>query len=165
MRLTGDSSEAKSALSSMGRSVVGLSSDPIIGPLSRELSNMRDRDWRELVGRVVNKGIPPAEWTDRQVSEFSMRLKGTAVGLRHHLEIAAERGGEGTGMVASFGTLLDGDIETGREVVRVSKDEEESLDRFSEAIRSIIPDQASDDERRILFAAFVKVIQEELTDG
>ena len=162
MRLVGDSSDAKSQLSSMGSSVVGLSSDPVIGPLSRELSNIRDRDWRELIGRVVNKGIPPSEWTDRQVSEFSLRLKGAAVSMRHHLEIAAERGVEGSGVVASFGLLYDGSAETGREVVRVSDDESEALERFSEGLRAVIPEGATEDERRVLFAAFVKVIQENL---
>ena len=37
-----------------------------------------DRDWREILGRVINGGLPPSHWKDSEVAAFQVRVREVA---------------------------------------------------------------------------------------
>ena len=91
--LTGGDAEVRKQLKKNGTSVLQVASrTDALGPLCREMSNMRGRDWVDVLARVINKGIPPKEWTDRQVNEFHERLSRIGWEFNAHHELAQELG-------------------------------------------------------------------------
>lgn len=52
----------------------GYSTDPTLNLFIREAQRLDHRDWREVLSRSINQGLPTDKWLDRSVVDFQLRL-------------------------------------------------------------------------------------------
>jgi hypothetical protein len=65
------------------------------------------RDWREVLARTVNDGLPPTHWKDSDVAAFQVRLTQVAADFGRIEELVAERERVGASRIIRIG-VLDG---------------------------------------------------------
>jgi len=125
-----------------------------------------DRDWREVLGRVINGGLPPSHWKDSEVAAFQVRIQEVSGEFCRLEELVAERRESGVSKVLRIG-VLDGVHRESRVVIALEQDFEASVvqlaDRIREALRS--ETDAGDMSRKTQLAALVKVAQTLLSES
>jgi hypothetical protein len=102
--------------------------------LTREHS---DRDWREVVGRVVNGGLPPSHWKDADIAAFQVRLLELAGEFSRLEELVIERHQSGVARVLRIG-VLDGLHRESRAVVPVDADVEVEAASLAIRVRQVL---------------------------
>ena len=106
--LDGSAVTARTSLAARASPLAEFAGDGQLGLFVREAaSNHPDRDWRETLGRVVQGGLPPTHWSDRDLTVFRLRLQEVAGEFARLEELAAERGNNETNRVLRIG-VLDG---------------------------------------------------------
>src|SRR2546426_7859580 len=123
-----------------------------------------DRDWREVLGRVINGGLPPSHWKDSEVAAFQVRIQEVSGEFCRLEELVAERRESGVSKVLRIG-VLDGVHRESRVVISMEEDFEvvvvELADRISDALHSNTSDELS---RKTQLAALVKCAQTLLSE-
>jgi len=119
-----------------------------------------DRDWREVLGRVINGGLPPSHWKDSEVAAFQVRLQEVSGEFCRLEELVAERRESGVSKVLRIG-VLDGVHRESRVVIAMEQDFEADVVQLADRIREALHSTTSGDElsRKRQIAALVKVAQ------
>ncbi len=126
--LKGPAVKARADLAARARPLAELTGDGRLGLFVREAaSNDSDRDWRETLGRVLQGGLPPTHWSDRDLTLFRVRLREVAGEFARLEEVATERGKNETNRVLRIG-ILDGVYAEYRHIITM--DEARSSDVF-----------------------------------
>lgn len=122
------------------------------------------RDWREVLGRVVQGGMPPKAWSDKDVATFQVKLRKVAGSFLRLEELVAEQGENGTGSVYRLGILRE-QFDERRAVVSVDDDIEGDVDRLASDLWERIASDSSGNgnSRRIRVAALARVSESLLT--
>ncbi len=119
-----------------------------------------DRDWREVLGRVINGGLPPSHWKDSEVAAFQVRLQEVSGEFGRLEELVAERRESGVSKVLRIG-ILDGVHRESRVVISMEQDFEIDVVRLADRIKDALHSKTSADDfsTKTQLAALVKVAQ------
>ncbi len=164
--LHGSSEEARSQLQARATPLVGRAGDRTLALFVREASRLDGRDWRDVLGRVVNNGQPPAQWRDADAATFQARIKPLAGEFLRLEELAAEQRVSGAAQILRIG-LLDGQMQESREVVSVTPARSERIESLSEEIIRLLESltDGSEESRRVRLAALAQVAARYLQPG
>jgi len=119
-----------------------------------------DRDWREVLGRVINGGLPPSHWKDSEVAAFQVRIQEVSGEFCRLEELVAERRESGVSKVLRIG-VLDGVHRESRVVIAMEEDFEADVVQLADRLREALDSKTSEDEmsRKAKLAALVQVAQ------
>jgi hypothetical protein len=131
--LGGNSAQAKEQLRKRAEAVVPYAAEQTLSLFAREATRISNRDWREVLGRVVQKGLPPDRWTDNDAMEFQMRLQQLRSDFLRLEELVAEKGGMPAGRIVRVG-LLDGSYEEIREILSIAPELEPAVEDLKDRI-------------------------------
>jgi hypothetical protein len=125
-----------------------------------------DRDWREVVGRVVNGGLPPSHWKDADIAAFQVRLLELAGEFFRLEELVIERHQSGVARVLRIG-VLDGLHRESRAVVPVDADVEIDAADLAIRVRQLLDSHTNGNgrARHARLAALVTVAESLLTES
>jgi len=119
-----------------------------------------DRDWREVLGRVINGGLPPSHWKDSEVAAFQVRIQEVSGVFCRLEELVAERRESGVSKVLRIG-VLDGVHRESRVVIAMEEDFEAEVVRLADCLREALHSKTFADamSRKAKLAALVQVAQ------
>jgi hypothetical protein len=104
--LTGSDADAWDALKARARPLQRYATDKKLRLFVTEiLSEQRQGDWREVVGRAVQSGNPPSHWNDRDVQEFRLQLQEIATEFVRLAALVAEKDKSGAQQVLRIDIL------------------------------------------------------------
>jgi hypothetical protein len=159
--LVGNSAEARNLLLDRTSRLTGLSADPGISLLVNEFQRLGNRDWREIVGRVINDGNPPDRWRDRDLVDFQLKLQQVAADFIRLEELVAERGGSVSTRIFRVG-MLDGRHEEYRVIVAISDENLSEVDSLADELVDLLSKNGHSkaEGRKIVIAALAKATSE-----
>ncbi|MYA34770.1 MAG: hypothetical protein F4164_04680 [Gemmatimonadales bacterium] len=115
--LRGAALEARQKLALRAAPLIEFALDGRLGLFVREAAaDHADRDWRETLGRVLQGGLPPSHWSDRDVTELRVRLREVSGEFARLEELAASRKNGAVKRVLRIG-VLDGSYDERRAVI------------------------------------------------
>jgi hypothetical protein len=157
--LYGISIEARDQLRAKVEPLIGYSSDQTLSLFVKEASRIDERDWREVLARVINKGMPPTHWHDADIVDFQVRLRQLRSDFVRLQELLAEKNRAGSAKIIRIG-LLDGKLEELRETFAVPPELETEVENLSNQIRQLIEDNTNENEksRKVRIAALARVV-------
>jgi hypothetical protein len=119
-----------------------------------------DRDWREVLGRVINGGLPPSHWKDSDVAAFQVRIQELSGEFHRLEELVTEKRESGISKVLRIG-VLDGVHRETRVVISMDEDFEADVIELANRIRGSLQYGATPDDcsKRAQLAALIKVAQ------
>ncbi len=166
LSLKGRASQVKEILKLRSEAIVPFAVEQTLSLFAREATRIKDRDWREVLGRVIQKGIPPERWTDNDAVEFQMRLQLMRGDFLRLEELIAEKGKLPDGQIVRVG-LLDGKYEEAREIVLVTPDMEPVIyDLQKRIIESLESEELpTEDVKGVRIAALARIIAKEIEKG
>lgn len=134
-------------------------------PFIREASRIDERDWREVLGRVINQGKPTDRWLDNDVVKFRTRLLLLASEFVRMEELVAEREHSGASRILRIG-ILDGKMGETRKIVPILDDGQPKVDKLAEEIIRLLESATEDTDQsmKIRIAAIVQAAAH-LLDG
>lgn len=151
--LTDSAATARRQLQARALPLIGKTADPALTTLVRELANIGERDWREVVAIAVNRGLPPTQWQDSDVASFQLRLTQLAKDFIRIEEMVAEQRKSGAGEIIRIG-ILNGQVHEARAVVAVEKERARDVISLSARIHDLL---RSMKDRRLALAAVARV--------
>jgi len=103
--LTGNDQDVRATLTSRAEQIMPYATEPVLALFAKESARMGDRDWREILARVIQNGTPPDRWSDHDNIEFQVKLKL----LRNHFvrleELVAEQRGHSSEKIIRISIL------------------------------------------------------------
>lgn len=116
------------------------------------------RDWREVLGRVVQGGMPPHAWSDKDVASFQVKLRQVAGSFQRLEELVAETDGKTPGAVYRLGVLRE-QFEERRATVSVDEDIEPAVSDLASRLLEEISRYSSENGngKRVSVAALAEV--------
>ena len=163
--LQGSALEARRKLAARAAPLIDLALDGRLGLFVREATaDHADRDWRETLGRVLQGGLPPSHWSDRDVTALRVRLREVGDEFARLEELAASRNESAVKRVLRIG-VLDGTYAERRAIVTFDDhavpDVLELATHVDEALRT----NGGKDSPRLRLAALAHVAAGLLADG
>jgi hypothetical protein len=145
--LKGSSLEARKQLLRRATPLVPFAVDQKLQLFVREAAREQsDRDWREVLARVINGGIPPSHWRDADVTAFQVRLNELAGQFTRLEELVAERQRSGVARVLRIG-VLDGLHRESRAVIPIDQEVETAAIELASRVRQVLDAHSNGDER------------------
>jgi hypothetical protein len=161
--LHGNSEEVCHKLCLRAKPLNGFTVDKNLGLFVREASRLDQdpRDWRELIGRAVNQGLPPDQWSDFQQVDFQVRIVQIANDFMRLEELVAEKRGKGASKILRIG-MLDSGLEQERAVVTVPDHAQPQVDDLAQQITALLEKNANGNlaGKQIKLAALAQVVVE-----
>ena len=115
--LQGSALEARRKLAARSAPLIDFALDGRLGLFVREAAaDHANRDWRETLGRVLQGGLPPSHWSDRDVTELRVRLGEVAGEFARLEELAASSRKSAVKRVLRIG-VLDGSYDERRAII------------------------------------------------
>lgn len=151
--LTDSAAAARKQLQARALPLIGKTADPALTTLIRELCNIGDRDWREVVAVAVHRGLPPTQWQDSDVVAFQLRLTQLAKDFVRTEEMVTEDRQTGAAEILRIG-ILNGKVREARAVVAVDKSQVQEVLSLAARIQDLT---RSTRDRRLVLAAVVRV--------
>lgn len=133
------SEEARAELQSRCKAMLPFVSEQTLSLFVRETARLDRQDWREVLARVVLKGLAPDRWTDREAVEFQPRLVQLRSDFLRLEELVAEAGHAVKHKVLRIG-VLDGRYKEAREILPVVRENRKVVDRLAERVREVLED-------------------------
>lgn len=164
--LKGNTQEARSILQRKAASLEPYAVDQKLQLFVREAArDHSDRDWREVLARVVNGGLPPSHWKDSDVAGFQVRIQEIAGEFNRLEELVAERRQSGLAKVLRIG-VLDGVHRESRAVISLDEDFEPDVLELAERLHATLRSVSSEDEKgkKTQLVALAKVVQAILSE-
>jgi hypothetical protein len=162
--LAGTYEEARKQLQERASILNGFATDRKIALFVKEASRVDDRDWREVLARIIQGGLPPAQWSTNEVESFQVQLQRVRSEFTKLEELVAEQRRSGANMILRIG-LLDGQVREAREIVALTPERSTAVLSLAESIRVVLTQRSTEDleeDRRIRLAALAKVAAEHL---
>jgi len=118
------------------------------------------RDWREVLGRVIQGGMPPSHWTDKDAGAFQIKLKQVAGAFHRLEELVAEQEDIETDRIFRLGVLNPGFSEH-RAVVSIDKTIKKEVVDLHERLQNVISESLGNDknQKRIKLAALAETAE------
>lgn len=155
--LQGSSDDVRNQLQRRAAAIEGMSAEPTLVLFTREASRLEGREWREVLGRVVNQGAPPNQWRDPDAVSFGLRLRQISSDFVRLEELVTEQKLTGATQVLRIG-LLNGHIREARAIVALTPERAASVDVLSERIGTLLREDTdgSEEARRVRIAALAQ---------
>ena len=161
--LEGNSDAVRKMLCLRAKPLVNYVVDRNLGLFVREASRLDkdDRDWREIIGRAINQGIPTDQWTDIILVDFQVRVLQIAADFIRLEELVAEQKGHGNARIIRIG-ILDNGLEQERTVISVQKDKEGEVNLLAEKVSAFLKQNlnGSNKDRQLQLAVLAKLVVE-----
>jgi len=128
----------------------------------REAASLNNqRDWREVLGRVVQNGIPPSNWSDEDVSNFQIKLQQIADSFMRLEELAAQQEESTSEQVFRVG-LLDKGFQERRAVISLDKEIEEEVMNLEKELEKILNEsiKGNGNRKRVKIAALARTVMD-----
>ncbi len=155
--LDGSAVTARTKLADRACPLVEFAGDGRLGLFLREsAANHADRDWRETLGRVVQGGLPPTHWSDRDLTVFRLRLREVAAEFARLDELAAERGKNEASRVLRIG-VLDGAYAEYRHIVTMDEIRSSEVVELAAHVDDVLRANGGADSSRLRLAALAHV--------
>jgi len=155
--LDGSAVTARTSLAARASPLAEFAGDGQLGLFVREAaSNHPDRDWRETLGRVVQGGLPPTHWSDRDLTVFRLRLQEVAGEFARLEELAAERGYNETNRVLRIG-VLDGAYAEYRHIITMDEARSSEVSELAVHVDEALRSNGGRDSSRVRLAALAHV--------
>ena len=104
--LSGTTSRARGLLRRRSEPLIPYATERRLQGFVREASRVAsDRDWREVLGRVISDGLPPTHWRDLDAAQFQIKLQDVAAEYGRLEELVTERANTGAGQILRIGLL------------------------------------------------------------
>ncbi len=161
--LHGSSEEAKERLRTRAEPLVGYAADRTLNLFVREASRDDDRDWREVLARVVNGGTPPSVWRDADAVNFQLRLREVASDFVRLEELVAEKLRTGTEQILRIG-ILNGQVREARELVAMTPERAPVVTDLAKRVAALLEEGTGlgEEGRRIRLAALTQAAMRDL---
>ncbi|HCT29148.1 MAG TPA: hypothetical protein DIW31_00070 [Bacteroidales bacterium] len=161
--LTGNSESVRQQLCLRAKPLVNYVADRNLGLFVREAARLDedDRDWREIIGRAVNQGIPTNQWTDLILVDFQVRVLQIAADFIRLEELVAEKNGQGNAKILRIG-ILDNGLEQERTIIAVQKDQEVEINFLAEKVTEFLKQNlnGNGNDRQLHLAVLAKLVVE-----
>ncbi len=161
--LQGSSEEVRQQLCLRAKPLNSFTVDKNLGLLVREAGRLDQdpRDWRELIGRAVNQGLPPDQWSDFQMVDFQVRIVQLANDFVRLEELVAAQKGQGAAKILRIG-MLDNGMEQERAVVSVPDEAQSQVDDLAKQIADLLEKNVNGNlaGKQIKIAALAQVVVE-----
>jgi len=161
--LEGNSESVRQQLCLRAKPLVHYVVDRNLGLFVREAARLDkdDRDWREIIGRAVNQGIPTDQWTDLNLVDFQVRVLQIAADFIRLEELVAEQKGQGNAKILRIG-ILDNGLEQERTIISVQKDQEADIDLLAEKVSEFLRHSLNGNgkDRQFQLAVLAKLVVE-----
>ncbi len=163
LKLFGNAKESKDQLADRCDILAGYSSDKILSLLVKEMINLGNRDWREVVGRVVNNGLPPNRWNDSHITDFDVKMLRVSSDFVRLEEMVAELGKGGATKILRLG-ILDGGLVEARDTLAITPETSKKADELASKMQKILSKETgrSEKARQLRLAALSKLVQKDL---
>lgn len=161
-QLTGDYREAREQLRGRYRHLLQFKSETQLAAFIGEVTRSSNQDWRESLGRVIHRGIPPSSWQDHDVVQFTHRLDVLVSDLTRLEELAAEKKMTPTAKVFRLG-FLGGGLEEARAVIAVSPEMEAEVNTLKQKAAALLNEgsySGPEMRRQIQLAALAELAAE-----
>jgi hypothetical protein len=165
--LKGTYEEARRQLQTRVAQLEGLATDRTLALFIREASRVDDRDWREVLARVIQGGLPPAQWPTSELQNFLIKLQKLRSEFIRLDELVAEQCRTGASVVFRVG-LLDGRATEAREVISVTPENASVVSALADRINAILSQplaKTAHEDRELRLAALAQVAAAYLLDG
>lgn len=163
--LEGSAAAARNSLAARAHPLARFAGDGRLGLFVREAaSNHSNRDWRETLGRVLQGGLPPTHWSDRDLTLFRVRLREVAGEFARLEELAAERGESETNRVLRLG-VLDGAYAEYRHIITIEEARSSEVAELAAYVDKALRSNGSRDSARVRLAALAHVAKRLLGSG
>ena len=168
--LTGSVVEARKKLSVRAAPLIPFAVDGRLGLFVREAAaNHADRDWRETLGRVLQGGLPPTHWSDRDLTVFRVRIQEVASEFARLEELAAAKKKSNTGNRVLRIGVLDGSYDERRAVITFDDQETADVLEIATHLDEALRTNGGRDSLRLQLAALTHVaavlLEEEYVGG
>jgi hypothetical protein len=110
--------------------LIGYTPDPTLKLFIREAGRINNRDWREVLARAVNGGLPVDKWLDRSVVDFQLHLMQLASDFKRLESLVYEKGKADDGNIILRVSMLNGSVEDSSRVLSISPEIEKDLNQL-----------------------------------
>ena len=141
----------------------GYTPDPTLKLFLRETQRINNRDWREVLGRAVNQGLPTNKWHDHSVVDFQLRLIQLASDFKRLESLVREMGKVENANIALRLSVLHEYIEEKSIVVLLTPEMEAEIHQLVENLEKEL--ETSNVDLEVKFAALGKLLDVLLTDN
>lgn len=163
--LQGSALEARRKLAARAAPLIDLALDGRLGLFVREAAaDHADRDWRETLGRVLQGGLPPSHWSDRDVTALRVRLREVADEFARLEELATSRSKNAVKRVLRIG-VLDGSYAERRAIITFDDDAAPDVLELATHVHEALRANGGRESPRLRLAALAHVAAGLLDDG
>ena len=155
--LEGSAVGARTKLAARAAPLIDVAMEGRLGLFVREAAADRaDRDWRESLGRVLQGGLPPTHWTDRDATLFRVRLQEVASEFARLEELVAERSRTAANRVLRIG-ILDGSYDERRAIITFDDDGASAVADLALRVNKALGTKGRNGSARLSLAALAQV--------
>ena len=134
----------------------GYTTDPTIKLFIRETKKVINRDWREILSRSINQGLPTAKWLDRSVVDFQIRLAQFASEFIRLETLVREKQQVDDDHYVLQVSVLNGQLKENRKIVTISK----TIDDEAQALMSVLEAELETSrDQNVKFVAIGKLLE------
>jgi hypothetical protein len=137
--------------------LVGRTAEPLLGTVIREAAQLGDRDWREVLGRAIDKGNPVHQWHDSDVTIFQLNLGKISKDFLRLEELVSEQTETGAEEILRVG-ILNGRASEARAIVSVTREHAPQVLELSDKINKLLGAEGEISSKQVKLAALAKVI-------
>lgn len=161
--IKGSSYDVRQMLCRRAKPLSGFTNDRDLKLFINEAGRMDQdpRDWRELLGRAVNQGLPPDSWSDYHLVDFQVRTSQIASDFIRLEELVAAKVGQGSSKIFRVG-MLDSGLEQERAIVSIPEEAQSRVDDLAQQIAILLEknDNGSLPGKQIKIAALAQVVMD-----
>jgi len=143
--------------------LVGRTADPWLGTVIRETAQIGEQDWREVLGRVINKGNPVHQWEDSEINTFQINLDRISKEFFRLEEMVSEQTKTGASEILRVG-ILNGMASETRAVISISREGAADVIELTRKINQLLMKENVTD-RQVRIAALAKVVAQHIDNG
>lgn len=161
--LQGTADEVRYQIQKRAAPLVAHATERTLSLFLREVSRFDNRDWREIIARVVNGGQPPSQWHDNDVVHFQIRLRQVVSDFLRLEELVSEKRQTSAPQILRIG-LLDGAVYESREVIALTPDRAPKVFDLANEVSKVLENYGDQTEefRKIRVAALAQVASQYL---
>lgn len=138
--------------------------DPALKLFIREAGRINDRDWREVLARAVNQGLPVDKWLDRSVVDFQLHLMQLTSDFKRLESIVREKNKVDDANIILRVSVLNGHVEDKSRVISITSETEKDMHHLVEKLEKEL--ELSSDNLELKLAALGKILEKLLdSDG
>ncbi len=138
----------------------GYTPDPTLKLFIREAGRINERDWREVLARAVNQGLPVNKWIDRSVVDFQLHLMQLASDFKRLESLVREKDKVDDANIILRVSVLNRRVENKSKVISIPLEKERDMYRLVDKLEKELEFSSED----LKLAALGKILERLLKD-